>query len=103
MGGKLIALYHQRELWSARRTQSDQVAAAQFNSPPAARFDLAHREALVAAIRGKRREPRIRQPQLHRAQPCGVQVLAVATDPSDDPRLFVVVFDFHPLHVTRYM
>src|SRR5882762_8682699 len=103
MSGKLIALHDQRELHPARPAQGHEVTATQFNSSAAARTARANGNALAATLSRKLRASRIRQPQLHRAQPCGVQVLAVATDPGGDPRLFVVVFNFQALHVTRYM
>jgi hypothetical protein len=103
MRGKFIALYHQREPWPAQPSQGHEVTAAQFDSPPAAGFRFANRDALVAAIGGKIRAPRIRQPPLNRAQPCRTQALAVATYSSGDPRFFAVSLEFHALHVTRYM
>ena len=97
---KLIALHDQRELQRVRPGQSHKVTAAQFYSSVAARTGCANRDALVATLSGKPRAPRIREPQLHRAQPRLVQALAVATDAGGEPALFALVPDFHPLHVT---
>jgi len=87
MSGKLIALHDQRELHPARPAQGHEVTAIQFNSSAAAADRSRERNALAGHSSRKLRASRIRQPQLHRAQPCGVQVPRGGDGPGRRPAI----------------